>query len=270
MYIYPVDMTTLQIDVRERDLIANIAAQIAANPLFKDMTYSVAALPVGDAIISAPDSRAYVIVERKCIADLFASIKDGRYEEQSYRLGGTDEWHNHNVMYVVEGATPADRGTFFSAMFSLNYYKGFSVMRTATIDETAFFLLNSIRRIERNNKEHKYPLYGCYATSPSHDVAAAPAPEQNYVAVTKKVKKDNVTPANIGEFMLCTIPGVSSTTAALIMNHYGGSIENLIKALREQGANALKSIKTPRKLNKTVVANIETFLLYTNNITTTL
>ena len=42
----------------------------------------------------------------------------------------------------------------------------------------------------------------------------------DYCNVVKKVKKDNVTPGNIGEIILCQIPGISSITAIAIMKHF--------------------------------------------------
>ena len=33
---------------------------------------------------------------------MLSSIKDGRYEEQSYRLNGLSH-HNHNIVYLIEG-----------------------------------------------------------------------------------------------------------------------------------------------------------------------
>jgi ERCC4-type nuclease len=44
--------------------------------------------------------------------------------------------------------------------------------------------------------------------------------EQNYCTVVKKTKKDNITPDNIGEILLCQIPGISSTTALAIMKNF--------------------------------------------------
>lgn len=43
--------------------------------------------------------------------------------------------------------------------------------------------------------------------------------EKDYVGVVKKVKKDNITSDNIGEIMLCQIPGISSVTALAVMEN---------------------------------------------------
>ena len=40
------------------------------------------------------------VIERKCVDDLAASIKDGRYERQKYFLA---RWGVRRTMYVLEG-----------------------------------------------------------------------------------------------------------------------------------------------------------------------
>ena len=88
---------------------------------------------------------------------------------------------------------------------------------------------------------------------------------KDYVNVIKKVKKENITPDNIGEIMLCQIPGISSVTALAIMEKYK-NIPNLIKEL-ELNNDCLKDVSSTnpkgqiRKINKTSVANIVKFLL---------
>jgi len=106
-------------------------------PSFKNLVVKFETLPIGDIII-CDDKEEKIIIERKSISDLLASIKDGRYEEQSYRLNGLNH-HNHNIVYLVEGdvnktnyyktRNDNEKLMAYSAMFSLNYYKGFSVFR---------------------------------------------------------------------------------------------------------------------------------------------
>ena len=89
--------------------------------------------------------------------------------------------------------------------------------------------------------------------------------DKDYVNVVKKVKKENITPDNISEIMLCQIPGISSVTALAIMEQYK-NIPNLIKEL-ETNIDFLKDITSTnskgqtRKINKTSIANIVKFLL---------
>ena len=97
-------------------------------------------LHIGDIVIEDDSGKTILIFERKTLNDLAASIKDGRYNEQSFRLN-KEQIHNHNIIYIIEGdierynekRTHISKKTLISTMFSLLYYKGFSVYRTNTI-----------------------------------------------------------------------------------------------------------------------------------------
>ena len=88
--------------------------------------------------------------------------------------------------------------------------------------------------------------------------------EKDYINVVKKVKKDNITPDNIGEIMLCQIPGISSVTALAVMDKYK-TIPNLIKEI-ELNNDCMKDLSYTntkgqvRKINKTCISNIIKFL----------
>ena len=133
---------------RERELVPLIREKMGEA---EHITIVVESLPLGD-IIFCKDEQELLIIERKSVADLAASIKDGRYQEQSYRLDGT-ELHNHNIVYLIEGnmaRATFDKSALYSSMFSLQYYKGFSVWRTFSIDETATILCNSIKYLAKS------------------------------------------------------------------------------------------------------------------------
>jgi DNA integrity scanning protein DisA with diadenylate cyclase activity len=87
----------------------------------------------------------------------------------------------------------------------------------------------------------------------------------NYCNFVKKVKKDNITPDNIGEIILCQIPGISSVTAITIMKQYG-TFPKLIDALRENpqcldGIACESTNGKTRKISKSSIENIRNFLL---------
>jgi ERCC4-type nuclease len=266
-------MFFVKIDARERELIPLIREKIGEMTTADQITISVESLPLGD-IIFCKDEQELLIIERKSVADLAASIKDGRYQEQSYRLDGT-ELHNHNIVYLIEGniaRATFDKSALYSAMFSLQYYKGFSVWRTFSIDETATILCNSIKYLVKSSATRAAYYAGSHvsgvASSGGGGVSEEPKPssEKDYVNVVKTIKKDNVTPNNIGEIMLCQIPGISAGTALAIMEHFKCMV-NLIADLQEHGASCLDKVElknakgASRKLNKTCVANLVKFLL---------
>lgn len=271
----------IKIDTREQDLFEKITNLVANIPIFKQAVIKSETLPIGDIIIG-DEKEDKLIIERKSVSDLLASIKDGRYEEQSYRLNGLNH-HNHNIIYLIEGDVnrvnrfksdnQTEKLTLFSAMFSLNYYKGFSVQRSFSLDETAIMICNMAYKLEKESSSKKVfyqnitPLTqdqsgGDEQKSNSEEVEQS---EKDYVNVIKKVKKENITPDNIGEIMLCQIPGISSVTALSIMEKYK-TLPNLIKEI-ELNNDCLKDITSTntkgqtRKINKTSLLNIVKFLL---------
>jgi hypothetical protein len=78
------------------------------------------------------------------------------------------------------------------------------------------------------------------------------------------VKKDNITPDNIGEIILCQIPGISSVTAIAIMKQFSNFptfIEELNKNPGCLDGIVLESNGKMRKISKAVCDNIRRFLL---------
>ena len=293
----------IKVDTRESDLLRHINGLVANIPIFKQLVIKSETLPIGDIII-ADENEDKMIIERKSITDLLASIKDGRYEEQSYRLNGLNH-HNHNIIYLVEGDVNqanrfksdnrVDKLTAYSAMFSLNYYKGFSVFRSFSLEESATIICNMAYKLAKEpaDKRAFYPNKPIVPVAPTADtpiqvpttISVTTEPQQggsaavesvkqldeaeqsekDYVSVIKKVKKENITPDNIGEIMLCQIPGVSAVTALAILHQYK-TLPNLIKEL-ETNADCLHNITSTnakgqtRKINKTSIANIVKFLV---------
>jgi len=285
----------IKVDSREKDLQAKLSFYISSIPAFRNLKVITESLPIGDVIISGNNNEDILIIERKSIVDLLSSIKDGRYEEQSYRLNGMP-LHNHNIMYVIEGdvnkmnmfrETKFEKLTLYSAIFSLNYYKGFSVIRTFTLDETALFICNCTSKLmkgESTDRKAFYPnkitsqcnvintitettetIETTYQESDENPEQPNDASSKEYIGLVKKVKKENITPENIDEIMLCQIPGVSTATAISIIKKFN-TIANLIKCL-EENEKCLSDVTNTngkgqsRKITKTSIANIIKFLL---------
>ena len=267
----------IKIDVRERDLIEQINKQIVN---YQNIQVEVTTLPLGDIILTNNtnnNSEDLVIIERKSVADLAASIKDGRYEEQSYRLNGLD-FHNHNIIYLIEGDISKFgsfndkhiKNTLYSAMFSVNYYKGFSLMRSFNLVETAIIICNMANKLQKELDKGKQGYYNTNKITTSEGDNEIANIDKDYVSVVKKVKKDNITPDNIGEIMLCQIPSISSTTALAVLQKFK-TITELIKQIELCGETCLNDIMTTdangkgRKISKACVANIIKYLKSNNN-----
>jgi len=264
----------LKIDTRERELLKICENLLVAVPAFKDLKIVVEPLPLGDIIINNGQIDN-IIVERKSLSDLASSIKDGRYDEQSYRLNGLPH-HNHNIVYLIEGDLTKfnsfkeriDKQTLYSAMFSINYYKGFSLMRSTNMDETAFIVCNMAYKIGKDL--NKQPYFSQLLAKPEDNpdsesgLLVQQTQSKDYCSVIKKVKKDNITEENIGEIMLCQIPGISSVTALTIMEKFK-TLPNLIKCIQDDpeclnGISAICSNGKSRKINQTSIATIVKYL----------
>ena len=252
------------LDIREKSLYEQCIKIKDDNKCFNNINIEFITLEVGDIIIKDYDNVDKVIIERKSVSDLIASIKDGRYAEQSYRLSGI-EHHNHNIIYLIEGNLrnlSKEKQMVYSSIFSVNYYKGFSVYRSDNVNETAYIILNMALKLTKEKDKKSY-----YNTD-KLNIETVENTEQatKYCEVIKKEKKANITPENFGEILLCQIPSVSSVTSIAIMSKYKTLI-NLIDSIKEDSKcldniTYLTSKNQTRKISKTCIENIKKYLLH--------
>jgi ERCC4-type nuclease len=300
-------MIEIVVDVREHALIEKLNGLVAASesysdpkikgPKIKDQKIKIetAALLLGDVLFRTDVTTELILFERKSFADLLASIKDGRYDEQSHRIIHTSGLHTHNIVYIIEGIfstlrTPADKKIILSAMTSLSYFKGFSVVRTATVTETAELIWAMANKIQKEFEKGKpIPSYALVQTqdntTTSNDNQESNESENvertepvSYGNFVKKSKRENITPENIGEILLAQIPGISNHIATEILKHFGGSFTRLIDEIRTNPekldaiyleSNATNVVKR-RKLSSAVIKSIRSYLIerqINNNIT---
>lgn len=270
---YLMSTIKLKVDNREHGLIKSIKHYISQDSHFNNIQMSIENLPLGDVIIEEGGEEK-ILIERKTLNDLESSIKDGRYTEQSYRLDGSTI-PNHNIIYLIEGdltqikvfKPQMDSMTLYSAMFSLNYYKGFSVLKSNSLHETALIICNMVYKMQKTNKS------GYYLTNTNtntNTILSTEEPcEKDYCKVVKKIKKENVTCENIGEIMLCQIPGISSVTAIAILEKHK-TLAQLIQELT-QNKECLNDVSyttdkgQKRKISKTCIKSIIHYLIVKNN-----
>ena len=284
------------IDERERDLYEALYALLHSQTTPLPIQLQKDVLVLGDISIRRDeDDKEWVLLERKTLKDLVASIKDKRYEEQSYRLthSTSPDFQLHNVCYLVEGVlntirNPIERKMILGAMASLYFFKGFQVMRTSSVQDTAEWILTLASKIERGMAEGKLPWFIRWEpvskldteNSPNSSITPSPPileltpnpvsvpfierePDKAYCSVVKRVKGANVTPENIGEIILCQIPTVGPETAIAIMLKYEHSLQSLIHHLETEGKTCLEGItdNKGRKISKTCIENIHRYLL---------
>ena len=281
------------LDNREHLLYDKIHNILFASPN-PNIQISFTPIPLGDILIQTDDDKTALIIERKSISDLLSSIKDGRYDEQSYRLSHSQECCPHNIIYLIEGMfsvlrTSQEKKMCLSAIFSLNHFKGFSVFRTTNMQETAELVLAFTDKLGREYSKGKN---GFYMTSslPISDlntleinplsepiienlgsqvftVEENPATSSaSYSSVVKKVKKENLTPENMGEIILSQIPGISSITALAVIQHFGSFIKTIDAMKNPESKKEFDNITymtngKSRRIGKTVYENLRKFLI---------
>ena len=254
----------IKIDFRESDLHAE-CIQIVTMGKYKTPIKIVSEnLPLGDIIVCDDDGKEHVMIERKSLNDLAASIQDGRYAEQSFRLNQCSIF-NHNIYYLIEGDLRyykafkglPDKKALLSAMVSISYYKGFSLFRTNTLEETAEWIVHFAQKLLKEGPS-VLPFYNGGEEQLSETVSYTQV-------VAKRIKRDNIKPENIGEIMLSQIPSVSCAAAAAIMTNYK-TIASLISALQKD-SKCLNAITITnknglaKKLTKPCINAVYEFLL---------
>jgi len=267
----------LIVDVRERELL-NCFAQTQNWGTGVVVVSEV--LPIGDILLRRQNGEVILIIERKTMADLSASIRDGRYKEQSLRLQQSSGLPAHHIVYLIEGEAmsrrPATSGVprmpsqqpLYSAFVSLFYYKGFSVMRTFHLEESAFFLVNMAKKIMLEDSKKQSPFYSNPTPIPiptpiptESDTTPAQIPSdtpsvQEYTSVAiHKIKKDNISRQNIWIIMLSQIPGITPGVCHALFAKFGGGMELLMQIQQaDTRDNALKLFNgvmvNGRKMNR--------------------
>ncbi len=223
----------------------------------KKYTIELTNLELGDYLIyDEKNDKKLVIIERKSLSDLESSIKDGRYNEQSFRLDG-NELHNHNIYYLIEGnivnyRNEKFKGSLYSSLVSISYYKGFSILNSINNIDSAEIINGFINKlVKESNKD-------CYYKN----IENLSETKEEYVNVVKTAKKANITRDNINIIMLMQIPNVSNQSATTIINKYK-TIKELTIELEnnEDCLNSLKLESSNRKISKNVIQNIKEYLL---------
>ena len=96
------------------------------------------------------------IVERKTADDLAASIMDGRYEEQKYRLKSCGI---NNVIYLVEGSPgqycKIPEVVLKKAQIHTQIFHNFNVLRLNTIQESLRWLTQMTQETTRKIEDMK-------------------------------------------------------------------------------------------------------------------
>ena len=229
----------LVVDTRERKLIEKLTAYLSKNhaKLASSVQLSVQTLALGDILFQkAGDSSPTLVIERKTVSDLRASIADGRAREQKYRL--KTNYPLERLMILVEGSLDKDLSaqvdgipvdTLIGSMINTQLRDGFHLYKTNSMDETVCFLVKLAKKLDADQNEFfnytdlfktgSAPVISSGEASSDLQDSAIEASSE-YVNSLKKTKKGNMTPLVCYQVQLCTIPGVTTDIAAAIIGKY--------------------------------------------------
>lgn len=257
------------VDYREKDLIAHLDAALDNEKAFR-----ICNLPIGDVVIGRDVDKEipscediHCIIERKTVADMAASIRDGRYEEQSFRLNDTAV-PNHNIVYVIEGENGLSLSNrycknkitpdvIYAAMTSVLFFKGFSLYNSRSTQDTTMFIVNTHRKLFKE-------LYGPLTRGKPRRTLYYDACEDisgaTYKTTTLRKKNTYTTSGGVHLAMLCQIPGVSETIATALLSEYE-TVPRMVAALSENPA-LLDDFKCgSKKLNRTTLESLKAVLI---------
>lgn len=225
------------VDNRERDLLRHLIN-------FKP---EVKALDIGD-VLYYYDGVPRLVIERKTVADLSASIKDGRHREQKARL--IDCYRNKGVMvmYMIEGyrcdgkkkkgiADNVFIGSFSNSIIRDKIY----VYHTSGVGESAKMITAFVQKLEKFGGMQE-------------------GGEVDYISQLKHKKKENKDVQDGLVYMLCQVPGVSAGIARPIRDKFK-NVSRMCKKLRKQDDECVKylaevKVNEKRKLGKVLAKRI--------------
>ncbi|ESL07568.1 DNA repair protein [Trypanosoma rangeli SC58] len=194
-----------------------------------------------------------VVVERKTVKDLCASIATSRYYEQR-RLLSVSPFHS--VVWVVEGSTellrPDERRRVLSACASLAAVPRFRVVRTRHLKDTISWL---------------HSLGVAYVTALAKAVGRHARPPQladgtACINVTARIKRALRARTTFPRMLMC-VRGCSSGLATRLACKYG-SLLHMWRRLRQYGREACDADRDVRRLSNTqrdVYVRLTEFLL---------
>ena len=205
----------LIIDVREHHLIEKLQ--------LLSLKFSQEQLAVGDILFRNQDRETILIIERKTVNDLKASICDGRAREQKLRLLGS-EIPPEKIMYLIEGNLDKNLddkisglpvSTLLGSLINTQLRDNIKVYKTLSLEESVNYIVKLWDKLIKDGE-----LYFQSKKNIS---------QGEYASSLKKTKKANMTPEVWFICQLTQIPQITDKIAEVIVEKY----KNLMTLTRE-------------------------------------
>ena len=249
----------LLIDYREKNAVQPIIDQLPSS------AYTLTNLHLGDfqfVIGSGNEQRPLMIIERKTINDLAASVKDGRYMEQKMRLLSKrqeeqEQDTNVKIAYILEGnysfspkftCANMNNKSLSGAIINSILRDNVIVWSTKSMLETNDLLINLHGRLTKDPQKYFEEKIPCREEGEREGEGEGEGKNKNQnknshdlytsTVIAGKlhgVKKDNLDVKMCMEVQLSCIPGLSSKKAhAIIKTLNLKSLYNLGSRLKEE------------------------------------
>jgi ERCC4-type nuclease len=231
------------LDTRESELIT----------LLNDVT--VKALPVGDIWVGVKEDGAMaeggIVIERKSIRDLEASILDGRYREQRGRILAFCEENKTQPMYILEGSLSSSTGRLqksalmkFIQRLVLHYQ--IPVIQTESIHETAELLQTMMEQWKEDPTRLKQTTERIKMTD----------------GILVQKKANSADPKQFAIACLAQCPGVSVKMAEALITQFGS-----LQAVMAAPIKEVEQVKVgARKVGPIVSKRLHEILTYAGNV----
>lgn len=202
-----------------------------------NVMYKIQNLEVGDFIIKESiEGDIRVIIERKTIKDLCASIVDGRFREQKERLKESVN-DTSKILYIIEGhknrmsnssSGSLSKTIIDGSILNLIYRHNYKILQTENESDTFENIVLLYKKIKGSELEMVIN-------------------NESPIKVNKMIKKGEKIAENIMAIQLSVIPGVSYNTSCIISSIYK-NMKSLIDVYNncedeEKGEKLLKDIQ---------------------------
>lgn len=155
----------------------------------------------------------FLIIERKTVGDLLASIRDGRHREQKKRLQSAQEKSQSQIFYLIEGfyGGPLEKAVE-SAIYNTIVRDRLYVYHVPDIKQSCVFLCHLFT---------KFTEFGPWTTARSAEGhTLVPLIDSGEYIKGLSLKKSTNIKNNQFAIFLCQIPSVGETIAMAIVNKY--------------------------------------------------
>lgn len=201
------------IDSREKKII-----EYFQNDAHAFENVRIESLDIGD-VHCVQNGKVVLIIERKSLDDLAASIKDGRYREQKLRLKASGLEFVYLLEGIVRKTTPQSKinrlptKTVVSSMINMCVRDKIRMLSTPSLHHTLYFLHQLYEKLQKKPD--------LFVTDGTSVIGGAVTLDEATRCIIRSEKKQNMTPRMCSIAQFAQIPSVSRVIAKGLVELYG-------------------------------------------------